>query len=78
MMLASARALNAKGLHGWTASLFTVPIYWLCISAAGLLALWEFFRAPFHWNKTQHGISRLMQTSSEVRKGASISRPGSA
>ena len=78
MMLASARALNAKGIHGWTGSLFTVPIYWLCISAAGLLALWEFFRAPFHWNKTQHGVSRLMQASPQALKGVSISRSGSA
>ena len=78
MMLAGARALNAKGIHGWTGSLFTVPIYWLCISAAGLLALWEFFRAPFHWNKTQHGVSRLMQASPQARKSASIFRPGSA
>ncbi|MCB1434980.1 MAG: hypothetical protein KDK75_21340, partial [Alphaproteobacteria bacterium] len=38
--------------------LMTMPIYWLLMSAAAWYALWQFMTAPFHWNKTEHGLSR--------------------
>ena len=34
-----------------------MPVYWLLISAGGWLALWQLIVAPFHWNKTDHGIA---------------------
>jgi len=37
----------------------TAPLYWLLISAAGLRALWQLFVNPWHWDKTEHGKSRL-------------------
>ncbi len=37
----------------------SLPIYWLLMSIAGWKALWEFVWDPFHWNKTQHGISKF-------------------
>ena len=36
-----------------------MPVYWLLMSGAAWLALWQFMTAPFHWNKTEHGLSRL-------------------
>lgn len=36
---------------------FTAPLYWLLISAAGWLALYDFIARPFHWHKTPHGAS---------------------
>ncbi|MBT3070824.1 glycosyltransferase [Rhodomicrobium sp. Az07] len=36
-----------------------IPIYWLFVSAAAYRALWQLFRAPFHWEKTEHGVSRI-------------------
>ncbi|HRK72024.1 MAG TPA: glycosyltransferase family 2 protein, partial [Micropepsaceae bacterium] len=35
----------------------TAPLYWLLISAAGWLALYDFIARPFHWHKTPHGAS---------------------
>lgn len=32
------------------------PIYWLAMSAAALMAGWEFIFKPHYWHKTQHGL----------------------
>ena len=53
------RALRHRGFAGWGFSLVTLPIYWLLISFAAWVALREFAVAPFRWNKTQHGLSRI-------------------
>ncbi len=34
--------------------LCTIPAYWICLSAAGILALWELICRPHHWHKTPH------------------------
>jgi cellulose synthase/poly-beta-1,6-N-acetylglucosamine synthase-like glycosyltransferase len=52
-------ALRHRGIFGWHATLATMPIYWLLMSGAAWLALWQFITAPFHWNKTVHGLSRF-------------------
>ncbi|MFK7792109.1 MAG: glycosyltransferase [Devosiaceae bacterium] len=46
-----------RGVHGILPALLTIPIYWVCLSLAGFLALWELIRRPHHWNKTPHGES---------------------
>jgi len=62
---AARKALSpAKGWQ-WTFTLLTMPIYWLLISAAGWMALWQFIWSPFHWNKTDHGISSKQLNSNE-------------
>ena len=35
--------------------LLLLPVYWLLISTAAWLALWDFIRRPHHWRKTAHG-----------------------
>ncbi len=35
-----------------------MPLYWLLISAAAYRALWQFWTAPFKWEKTEHGLTR--------------------
>ena len=44
-----------RHLRPW---LVFTPIYWLLISAAAWLALWQLIRNPFGWNKTRHGLVR--------------------
>ena len=44
-----------RHLRPW---LIFTPIYWLLISAAAWLALWQLIRNPFGWNKTKHGLVR--------------------
>jgi len=34
-----------------------MPIYWFALCAPTIRALWELRRNPFHWHKTDHGIS---------------------
>ena len=52
-------ALRRRGILGWRRTLATMPFYWLLMSGAAWLALWQFITAPFHWNKTEHGLSRF-------------------
>ncbi len=37
---------------------FTLFAYWVMISAAAYRALWQLLRDPFHWEKTEHGLSQ--------------------
>ncbi len=60
-MTAGARALRLLGIRGWFLPLATMPAYWLLMSVAAWLALWQFITAPSHWNKTEHGLSRVHQ-----------------
>jgi len=34
-----------------------MPLYWFALCAPTLRALWELRRNPFHWHKTEHGIT---------------------
>ena len=42
----------------WLGSALTMPFYWMIVSLAAWLAVWEFIFTPFRWNKTRHGVSR--------------------
>jgi cellulose synthase/poly-beta-1,6-N-acetylglucosamine synthase-like glycosyltransferase len=58
-MLAGMKALRRRGIKGWWFTIATMPFYWLLMSLAAWLALWQFIFAPFKWNKTEHGLSKL-------------------
>jgi cellulose synthase/poly-beta-1,6-N-acetylglucosamine synthase-like glycosyltransferase len=58
-ILAARKALHLRGLKGWRVTLATMPIYWLMMSLAAWLALWQFVFSPFKWNKTKHGLSKF-------------------
>jgi cellulose synthase/poly-beta-1,6-N-acetylglucosamine synthase-like glycosyltransferase len=58
-MLSGAKALRQFGLKGWWFTIATMPIYWLLMSIAAWMALWQLVFAPFKWNKTEHGLSKL-------------------
>ena len=49
--------IKARGLKGFAASTASTPIYWLMISAAAWMAVWELVRRPHYWHKTEHGLS---------------------
>ena len=57
-ILLTRRALLRQGITRWYGTLATMPLYWMLMSLAAWLALWQFFTKPFHWNKTEHGLSR--------------------
>ena len=61
-MVAENQALRKRGCKNWWMTIVTLPFYWLLLSVAAWLALWQFIVAPFKWNKTEHGLSRLQRT----------------
>ncbi len=56
-------ALRKMGIAGWWWALATMPVYWMLVSLASWMALWQFIWNPFHWNKTTHGLSAHQQSS---------------
>jgi hypothetical protein len=60
-IFASALGLRKLGKPHWWATLATMPVYWLLISAASWMALWQLIVKPFHWNKTEHGLSKTLR-----------------
>ncbi len=58
-ILLTRAGLRRLGFRGWAGTLAAMPLYWMLMSAAAWLALWQFVVAPFHWNKTEHGLSRM-------------------
>ena len=59
--LLTRRALRRLGFRGWFGTLATMPLYWMLMSLAAWVALWQFFTRPFHWNKTEHGLSSVQR-----------------
>jgi len=57
--LCARKGLRRLYGRAWAMAILTMPVYWLLISVAAWLALWEFMRTPFQWNKTSHGLSRF-------------------
>lgn len=58
-IFASARGLRQLRKPVHVSTLVTLPIYWLMMSVAAWMSLWDFIWRPFHWHKTEHGLSRL-------------------
>jgi hypothetical protein len=56
MTLAGLTARH-RGLGDLLGQVPLMPLYWLLVSAAAYRAAWQFARAPFKWEKTEHGLS---------------------
>jgi hypothetical protein len=77
---AATAALSLVGLarrnlmrHG--GALLLVPVLWLLLSAAAWRAALQLFYAPYHWDKTEHGLAK---TSRQRRKNIWVTRPSSS
>lgn len=46
--------LSLKEKVGLVTIALQTPFHWIRLSLAAWLALWEIYRRPHHWNKTQH------------------------
>jgi glycosyltransferase XagB len=68
------KGLRKIGVYGWTQILLTVPAYWMLISLAAWLALWDFIVSPFHWHKTEHGRSRFMRAPGRIPANLFLTR----
>lgn len=59
--LAAVVALQAGWKNGgMVLAVLFYPFYWLLHSLASLRALWQLIYAPYYWDKTPHGLSRLI------------------
>eukprot|EP00439_Symbiodinium_sp_Y106_P088592 s1_g1128.t1 len=59
-MIAGLVGARARGMEGLSRHVFTMPFYWLLISAGAFKALYQLFVRPHYWEKTVHGVSALM------------------
>jgi hypothetical protein len=50
--------LKRRGMSPIAWVLFTIPLYWLLMSMAAWRALVQLIRAPYKWEKTEHGLAR--------------------
>jgi cellulose synthase/poly-beta-1,6-N-acetylglucosamine synthase-like glycosyltransferase len=56
-MATQVKGIRLRRLDALLPLAATLPFYWLLISAASWMAVWEFIRRPYHWNKTEHGLT---------------------
>lgn len=57
-IIAGMMAAAQRGLPSLAFSALAMPAYWLLISLGAYKALYQLIARPFHWEKTEHGISR--------------------
>ncbi|MBX3490197.1 glycosyltransferase family 2 protein [Parvibaculum sp.] len=57
---AGMAAVASRGLAPLFVQTLMMPAYWLLISVAAYKAIWQLATRPFHWEKTDHGLSRMM------------------
>lgn len=57
---AGLAAVSARGMAPLFNQAPMMPAYWLLISIAAYKAVWQLLTRPFHWEKTEHGISRML------------------
>lgn len=60
-MACAQRGLAKLGFWHWTGTILTMPLYWMLMTPAAWMALWDFAVRPHHWHKTQHGLSALLR-----------------
>lgn len=54
-------APRGRGMNDLSPYGLTAPIYWLLVSLAALRAVWQLMRNPSYWEKTQHGLSSVVE-----------------
>jgi hypothetical protein len=53
---------------GWVLAL--TPVYWGCLTIAAWRALWELWRDPYRWEKTEHGLTQSRPSTVTMRAQA--------
>ena len=54
----NAREKNRSTSFGIVKHALSMPVYWLLMSVASYMALWQLIFKPSHWEKTEHGLTR--------------------
>jgi glycosyltransferase XagB len=67
--IAMKRAMKRARLPAWSRLAITLPAYWCLLSVAAWQAVFDFIFAPFHWHKTEHGLTRLTRPRKPGHRG---------
>ncbi|WP_428029154.1 glycosyltransferase [Ancylobacter sp.] len=59
--------MQRRGVPGIARVLALMPLYWLMTSVAAWRALLQLVRAPYHWEKTDHGLARTSRRRPRLR-----------
>jgi len=62
MLLPPLEALRRRGFWTLMPAVALLPLYYVLVSLAAWRALLELARAPFRWNKTEHGLARTSRS----------------
>ena len=57
---------------GWI--LLATPLYWGCLSIAAWRALWQLWRDPWHWEKTEHAVTQSRPSTASQARSTNIRR----
>ena len=71
-MLSGALAAIRLGQKKLLLHVIFMPLYWWLLFPATLQAVWEFLFAPFHWNKTEHGVTSVTDQITEEKRPANV------
>ena len=58
--------LSRRRLLGCAWALLLMPVYWLLLSLAAWRALFQLMRAPYLWEKTEHGLARTSRLARRI------------
>jgi cellulose synthase/poly-beta-1,6-N-acetylglucosamine synthase-like glycosyltransferase len=58
-------ARRGRLYRGWV--LAATPFYWACLSIAAWRALWQLWRDPYRWEKTEHGLTQSQPSTATPR-----------
>lgn len=61
----SLLVIRRRGWPGMYLAAFSFPFYWILHSLASFKALWQLLFRPHFWEKTPHGISRLLAATTQ-------------
>lgn len=68
MLGCAALAMLRRGSPGLLVWVPTLPFYWTLGAAAAWKAVIEVALAPYYWDKTRHGISRVFRTDTDLAR----------
>ncbi|MGA7974474.1 MAG: glycosyltransferase [Pseudolabrys sp.] len=60
--------LSRRGLAASAWVLLLTPLHWLLLSLAAWRALYQLLVAPYHWEKTEHGLARHSRLNDEMTR----------
>lgn len=70
MILPAVLGAGRRNAGGLWQVVPVLPIYYLLVSAAAWRAVFELIVAPFHWNKTEHGLARTSRYATLTGEGS--------